>query len=241
MRMIMLILVHAFVMVGSSFAENQMIENQKDRVNYSVGYQIGSDFKTQGMELNPELLVKGIQDALSEEEPLMTPKEMRHTLIDFKEKIMMTEALKKQQDAEQNLAEGEKFLAENAKKEGVKTLPSGLQYRILEEGEGEPPRPTDMVTVHYRGTLIDGTEFDSSYNRNEPATFRADRVIKGWKEALQLMKPGANYQLFIPPDLAYGERGGGSKIGPNRTLIFEVKLLSIQKEQNKLNKGEEKN
>ncbi|MBW2519430.1 MAG: FKBP-type peptidyl-prolyl cis-trans isomerase, partial [Deltaproteobacteria bacterium] len=233
MRMIMLILVNAFVMVGSSFAENQMVENQKDRVNYSVGYQIGGDFKSQGMALNPELLVKGIQDALFEKEPLMTPKEMRHTLIDFKEKIMAAEALQKQQDAEQNLTEGKKFLAENAKKEGVKTLPSGLQYRILEEGEGEPPKPTDMVTVHYRGTLIDGTEFDSSYNRNEPATFRADRVIKGWKEALQLMKPGANYQLFIPPDLAYGERGGGSKIGPNRTLIFEVKLLSIQKEQNK--------
>ena len=231
MRQIILIFVTMLITGGNSSAETLTIDNQIDRVNYSIGYQIGGDFKSQGMELNPELLIKGILDALSGQEPLMTSKEMRHTLIDFKEKIMAADALQQQHMAKQHLEEGKIFLAENAKKEGVKTLPSGLQYRILEEGEGESPKPTDMVTVHYRGTLIDGTEFDSSYSRNEPATFRADRVIKGWKEALQLMKPGAKYQLFIPPDLAYGERGGGSKIGPNRTLIFEVELLSVQREQ----------
>ena len=131
--------------------------------------------------------------------------------------------------AQDNLARGKAFLEENAKKEGVKTLPSGLQYRVIQEGSGATPGATDTVTVNYRGTLIDGTEFDSSYSRGKPATFRADRVIRGWTEALQMMKEGAKWELFIPPDLAYGERGAGGKIGPNSTLVFEVELVSVGK------------
>jgi FKBP-type peptidyl-prolyl cis-trans isomerase FklB len=126
-----------------------------------------------------------------------------------------------------NLKEGKAFLAENGKKEGVTTLPSGLQYKVIREGTGVSPKATDNVTVHYKGTLIDGTEFDSSYKRNEPATFRTDRVIPGWTEALQLMKPGGRWQLFIPANLAYGERGAGSRIGPNSALVFEVELVKV--------------
>jgi len=204
------------------------LETEKVRINYSVGYQIGGDFKRQGVEIDPKMLVRGIEDALSDEEPLMTPEEMRTTLVDLKKKITTYQQEQQKAAAEKNLAEGQAFLAENGKKEGVTTLPSGLQYMVIREGTGISPQPTDTVTVHYRGTLLDGTEFDSSYSRNQPATFRADRVIAGWKEALQLMKPGAKYELFIPADLAYGVRGSGSKIGPNSTLIFEVEMLSVQ-------------
>jgi len=130
--------------------------------------------------------------------------------------------------AEKNKAEGEKFLEENKKKDGVKTTASGLQYKVIKEGSGASPKETDTVVTNYRGTLIDGTEFDSSYKRNEPASFPVNRVIKGWTEALQLMKPGAKYQLFIPSSLAYGERGAGQTIGPTATLIFDVELLSIK-------------
>ena len=135
---------------------------------------------------------------------------------------------RREEQAAKNLADGKAFLAENAKVEGVKTLPSGLQYQVLSEGEGSPPAASDTVTVQYRGTLIDGSEFDSSYERGEPATFSLDRVIPGWTEGLQLMRPGAKYRLFIPPELAYGERGGGGKIAPNSALVFEVELLSVQ-------------
>jgi len=135
--------------------------------------------------------------------------------------------------AAKNKAAGEAFLAENAKKEGVKVTKSGLQYKIIEEGEGPSPGPSDMATVNYRGTLIDGTQFDSSYDRGQPATFPVGGVIAGWTEALQLMKPGAKWQLFIPSDLAYGERGAGKDIGPNSTLVFDVELLSVEKGEKK--------
>jgi len=129
---------------------------------------------------------------------------------------------------EKNLKEGEAFLQENAKREGVVALPSGLQYEVIEEGTGKSPKPGDEVTVHYRGTLVDGTVFDSSYERGEPVTFPVEGVIPGWTEALQLMKEGAKWKLFIPPSLAYGERGAGQVIGPNATLLFEVELISVQ-------------
>jgi len=203
------------------------LKDETDRVNYSLGYQIGGDFKRQGVEMRPELIVKGIEDALSGAEPLMTQQEMNRTLVELKKRITAAQREELQKAAENNLAEGKIFLASNAKKEGVKVLPSGLQYKVLNEGSGSTPKATDTVTVNYRGTLIDGTEFDSSYSRGKSATFRADRVIAGWKEALQLMKEGAKWQLFIPPDLGYGERSM-SRIPPNSTLIFEVELISIQ-------------
>ena len=216
--------------------ENPEIVDETDRVNYSLGYQIGGDFKRQGVELSPELVVKGIQDALSGIEPMMTPAEMNRTLVDLKRKIVADEQAAQKKASDENLAAGRAFLEENSKKEGVKTLPSGLQYRVIKEGTGAIPSATDTVTVHYRGTLIDGTEFDSSYSREEPATFQANRVIDGWKEALQLMKAGGKWQLFIPAELAYGARSVGDKIKSNSTLIFEVELLSVQKNEGRAKK-----
>jgi len=214
--------------VGVCMAQDTpVLETEKERINYSVGYQIGGDFMRQGVEIDPQILVLGIQDALAEEKPLLTQEEMRTTLVDLKKKIIAYQQGQQKAEAAENLAEGQAFLSKNGKKDGVTTTPSGLQYRVIQKGSGTLPQPTDTVTVHYRGTLLDGTEFDSSYRRNEPATFLADHVIPGWKEALQLMKPGSRYELFIPGNLAYGKRGNGT-IGPNSTLIFEVELLSVQ-------------
>lgn len=206
-----------------------LVESEDGKISYSVGYQMGGDFKRQKLAIQPEAFLKGVQDALSGTGPAMPEEEMRQTLIDLKKRVTALQREEKLALAERNRSQGETFLEENGKKEGVKTLPSGLQYRVLSAGEGQAPWATDMVTVHYRGTLIDGTEFDSSYSRNQPATFALNRVIKGWTEGLQLMKPGAKYRLFIPPHLAYGERGAGAKIGPNSTLIFDVELLEVKK------------
>jgi len=204
-------------------------ENEKDRVSYSVGYQVGGDFKRQGMEINPEAMVRGVEDALKGAEPAISEEEMHKTLVEVKKKIMEAQQAKRQEEAKKTLTEGQAFLAKNAKRKGVTKLPSGLQYEVLKKGEGAKPQAGDTVTVNYRGTLIDGTEFDSSYKRDKPLTFNLDRVIKGWTEGLQLMSPGAKYKLYIPAELAYGERGAGEKVPPNSTLIFEVELLSIGK------------
>jgi FKBP-type peptidyl-prolyl cis-trans isomerase FklB len=222
------LIISMVLFLGVGFAaEKPEMKGENDRVSYSVGYQVGGDFKRQGVELNPDLLVKGIQDALAESKPLMTPEEMRKTLVDLKKKIVADQRKQQEEQGQKNLAEGKAFLAKNAKKKGVKTLPSGLQYKVIEKGNGTSPKKTDSVTVNYRGTLIDGTEFDSSYKRGKPATFRVDGVIAGWTEALQLMKPGAKWQLFIPAKLAYGGRAAGPRLGPNSTLIFEVELIKV--------------
>jgi len=157
----------------------------------------------------------------------MTDEEMRNTLVSLKQRTSSDEQEAGQQPAQDNLAKGEAFLAENATREGVTTLPSGLQYKVIEAGSGPSPKRTDQVTVHYRGTLIDGTEFDSSYSRNKPATFRLDRVIPGWTEGLQLMQQGAKWQLYIPAGLAYGESGSGARIPPNSALVFDVELIKV--------------
>jgi FKBP-type peptidyl-prolyl cis-trans isomerase FklB len=209
-------------------AEASDLQDEKQKLSYSIGYQVGGDFRRQGLEIDPELVVKGVLDGQAGSEPLMTPEKMRQTLTALNQQVAAAAEQQREEQARKNLAEGEVFLAANAEKEGVVTLPSGLQYQVLSEGQGAPPAATDTVTVHYRGTLIDGTEFDSSYGRGEPATFPLDRVIPGWTEGLQLMRPGAKYQLFVPPELAYGERGAGAKIGPDATLVFEVELLSVQ-------------
>lgn len=222
------ILVVAFLSGICLAGENPELKDGKEKINYSLGYQIGGDFKRQGVELDPDLLVKGIQDAVGGAEPRISPQEMRKTLVELKKKVEADERKRRREKAEKNRAEGEAFLAANGKKEGVVTLPSGLQYKVLAAGKGPSPSPTDNVTVHYRGTLVDGTEFDSSYKRNEPATFGVDRVIAGWKEALPMMKEGAKWQLFVPSKLAYGEQGSGSKIPPNSALLFEVELISVR-------------
>lgn len=206
--------------------EAPALKDRDDKVNYSLGYQIGGDLKRQGVEARPDLIVRGIQDALAGTQALMTTAEMRTTLVDLKKRIMVAQREQAAQAAAQNLAAAAAFLTENATKPGVKALPSGLQYKVINAGSGATPGVSDKVTVHYRGTLIDGTEFDSSYSRNQPASFGVNRVIPGWTEALQLMQEGDKWQLFIPPKLGYAERGAG-KIPANSALIFEVELLSV--------------
>ncbi len=199
------------------------LKDQKDKVSYSIGLNIGFSLSRQGLPLNMDALDAGIRDAMANK-PRMTETEVRDTMQAFEKD--MTE--KQKAAGEKNAADGAKFLEENKKKEGVKSTPSGLQYKVIKEGTGPQPKPTDMVTVNYRGTLINGSEFDSSYKRNEPATFPLNGVIKGWTEGLQLMKKGAKYQFFIPANLAYGERSPGAGIPPNSTLIFEVELLDAK-------------
>jgi FKBP-type peptidyl-prolyl cis-trans isomerase len=204
------------------------LKDDKAKESYSVGYQFGQNLKKMKADLDAKVLSEGIEDALSGKESRLTEEEMGASLSNLRQRSVtaMQEELKAQ--AEKNLVEGEKFLTENKTKEGVKTTASGLQYKIIEEGKGPSPKAGDTVTVNYRGTLIDGTQFDSSYDRGQPATFPLTGVIPGWTEALQMMKKGSKWELYIPADLAYGERGAGNRIPPNSTLIFEVELISIE-------------
>lgn len=214
---------------GTSFAADAPeLKSDKEKLSYSIGMDIGGNLKRGSLEVDPDVLAKGLKDSYGGGKTLLTEDEARQAIQAFQKQMMekQAEAMKKQ--AEKNKADGEKFLAENAKKEGVKTLPSGLQYREIAPGTGKSPKATDNVTVHYKGTVIDGTEFDSSYKRGEPATFPVSGVIAGWTEALQLMREGAKWQLFIPSKLAYGERGAGGTIGPNATLIFDVELIAVK-------------
>jgi FKBP-type peptidyl-prolyl cis-trans isomerase FklB len=188
---------------------------------------MASNIKRNGIDVDPNILAKAIRDALSGGTPLMTEQEMRESIIALQKDMAAKQQERTKGLGDKNKKEGEAFLAENKKKDGVVTLPSGLQYVILAEGKGKQPKATDTVTVQYRGTLIDGTEFDSSYKRGQPATFALNQVIKGWTEGVQLMKEGGKIRLFVPSELAYGDRGAGAQIGPNTTLMFEVELLSV--------------
>jgi FKBP-type peptidyl-prolyl cis-trans isomerase FklB len=207
--------------------EKLALKNQKERVSYIIGMDIGSNLKKQSIDVDPNILAKGMKDALSGEKPLLTEQEIQETMLAFQKEMMAKQA----EIGKKNKAEGEAFLAENKKKEGVKILPSGLQYKVIKAGTGKTPKLTDTVTAHYRGTLTNGMEFDSSYKRGQPANFQVSGVIRGWTEALQLMQEGSKWQLFIPSNLAYGEQGAGRDIGPNATLIFEVELISIQEKK----------
>jgi len=208
--------------------EEPKLDSQKDRISYTIGLNIGNDFVQQDLDIETELLLLGIEDALSGHEPRLSEEEMIAEIQAFQQQLQQQQMEKIQALAEENKVESEAFLKENAEKEGVVVRDSGLQYKVIEPGEGESPEVDSVVTVHYRGMLVDGTEFDSSYSRNEPATFPVNGVIPGWGEALPLMKEGAKWKLFIPADLAYGESGAGEQIGPNAALIFEVELLSIE-------------
>jgi FKBP-type peptidyl-prolyl cis-trans isomerase FklB len=207
--------------------EKLELKDQKDKESYSLGYQFGQNLKTQGVDIHPDIYASGIKDALSGKEPLMSQEEIRTTITEVQKRIIAARQKELKEKAEKNLAEGQAFLEENKKKEGVIVLPSGLQYKVLKEGSGKMPIASDTVTVHYRGTLIEGTEFDNSFKRGNPSTFKANGVIKGWTEALQLMKEGSKWQLFIPSGLAYGEKGQPPRILPNSVLIFEVELISV--------------
>lgn len=214
----------AFVLASPLLAqEKAKLKDQKDKASYAIGLNIGLNFNRQKLAINPDVFAAGVKDGIAGK-PQMTEAEVRETMMTF-EKDMEA---KQKAVGDKNTQDGEKFLAENKKKDGVKATASGLQYKMIKDGTGPQPKETDTVTVNYRGTLIDGTEFDSSYKRNEPATFPLNAVIKGWTEGLQLMKVGSKYQFFIPSKLAYAERGAGSDIGPNSTLIFEVELISTK-------------
>ena len=203
------------------------LKTENDKINYSVGYRLGSDFQRQGVEMQSTIVQKGIDDATGGGEALMTEEEMRTVMMTMANRLQAEQMEKMKKQGAENIKAGEAFLAENAGKEGVTTLPSGLQYKVITAGEGKSPQKSDKVTVNYRGTLIDGTEFDSSYSRGKPATFGVGQVIPGWTEALQLMKEGDKWEIVIPSKLGYGERGAGAKIPPNSTLVFEVELISV--------------
>ena len=204
------------------------LKTQKEKVSYSIGVDVAKSLAKMGMDLDVDVFIKGLKDGFSGKKTLMTDDEMHATMTAFQNDLTKKQSQGKQTAAEENKKVGEAFLAENKKKEGVMALPSGLQYKILKAGNGKKPTAADTVECHYRGTLIDGTEFDSSYRRGEPATFPVAGVIPGWTEALKLMPVGSKWQLFVPSQLAYGEHGAGAEIGPNATLIFEVELLGIK-------------
>jgi FKBP-type peptidyl-prolyl cis-trans isomerase FklB len=204
------------------------LKEQKEKVSYVIGVDIGKALQKQGVAIDPDLVARGIKDGFSGGKLLMSDQEIKETMTAFQKEMRAKQEMALKQAGEKNKREGEAFLAENKIKEGVKTLPSGLQYKVIKAGSGKKPKATDTVVTHYKGTLLDGTEFDSSYKRNQPATFKVNGVIRGWTEALQLMEEGAQWVLYVPAALAYGERGAGPQIGPNATLIFEVELISVQ-------------
>ena len=205
-----------------------VLETQKDKASYAIGLNVGKNLHRDSVDVDPKIVLQGLEDALAGGKTLLTDDEAKAALMTLQEDVRQKQEEKRQALIQTNKEQGDAFLAANGKKEGVVTLPSGLQYKILTAGTGPKPTASDSVVCNYRGTLLDNTEFDSSYKRGQPATFAVSQVIKGWTEALQLMPVGSKWQLFIPPDLAYGERAQGSDIGPNSTLIFEVELLSIQ-------------
>ena len=204
------------------------LKTQQDKASYGIGVTIAQDLKGQGIELNVDALVQGMRDVFAGGKLLLIEDEITAALSALQTELIQKQAQAKAKAAEENKKAGDAFLAENKKKEGVVTLPDGLQYKVITAGAGPQPEATDTVEVNYRGTLLDGTEFDSSYRRNQPATFQVSEIIPAWKEALQLMPVGSKWQLFIPSQMAYGARGSGPVIGPNATLIFEVELLAIK-------------
>lgn len=213
----------ALSLIGGTAAADEL-ETDIQKLSYIIGYQIGQNIQQQGVELDKQAFILAIEDALKQAPSRLSPEEAKAAM----EAMQQQEQQQRTELAEKNEGTGKNFLADNKKKEGVVELDSGLQYRVIEEGEGKKPAPEDTVSVHYRGTLIDGTEFDSSYERGQPATFKVNNVIKGWQQALQLMPVGSKWHVVIPPELAYGEQGAGRLIGPNETLIFDIELLEIK-------------
>jgi FKBP-type peptidyl-prolyl cis-trans isomerase len=223
-----LVLGAMFVSACSSEATKSDIKTDMDKASYSIGYDIGGSIKSEGIDdLNLDIMLLGMRDAQGEGEAALTEEERMMAMTFFQNEMMARQQQKAETESAANLEAGAAFLAENAQKEGVQVTDSGLQYKVITQGSGKRPAATDQVTVHYRGTLIDGTEFDSSYNRGEPVTFGLNQVIPGWTEGLQLMSEGSKYELYLPSNIAYGERGTQGIIGPNATLIFEVELIKV--------------
>jgi len=242
MRLVKIVVVGACLVVGigilwsaetipnvtlkTDTASNITFKTDKEKISYAIGYQAGSRLRSQDAQVDLNLLIQGIKDGLAGQKPALPEDQATQVLTAFGKDLQDKMAKKRQEMAATNLTAGKSYLEANAKKDGVKVRPSGLQYKVLKEGTGKNPSATDQVKVQYRGTLVNGMEFDSSYKRGTPAEFAVNGVIKGWTEGLQLMKEGAKYEFYIPADLAYGEAGGGP-IPPNSVLIFEVELLSV--------------
>jgi FKBP-type peptidyl-prolyl cis-trans isomerase FklB len=226
---------HAAVLVGLGLSTFQLaakeapeLKSDKDKVSYGIGADIGKNFKRLGLDVNLDVLMKGLKDSNSGKKLALSEDELRTVMSNYQNELKQKQITALKTIGDSNKKTGDAFLAENAKKEGVVTLPSGLQYKVIKPGDGKKPTTEDTVECNYRGTLIDGTVFDSSLATGKPALFKVGGVIPGWQEALKLMPTGSKWQLFIPPQLAYGERGAGRDIGPNSTLIFEVELTGIQ-------------
>lgn len=216
------------LVTGTAYAaEPTALTSPLDKASYAIGMDIAISLQRNTVETDPDVIGRAIKDVLTGQKTQLTEQEAKTILGELQKEMMARKQEKDKALGEKNKNEGAAFLAENAKKEGVTTLPSGLQYKVITKGEGKSPGQTDTVTVQYTGHLIDGTEFDSSVKRGQAATFALNSVIKGWTEALQLMKEGSKWEIFIPAELAYGEKGGGP-IGPNATLIFDVELVSVQ-------------
>jgi FKBP-type peptidyl-prolyl cis-trans isomerase len=209
-------------------ADEPAFKTQKEKVSYGIGVDMARNFKLQGIEFDADSLMQGFKDQSSGGKLLMSEDDMRATLTAYQSEMMQKRAQAMKAAGEENKKIGDAFLAENKMREGVVVLPSGLQYKILKAGDGRKPTDADTVECNYRGVLINGTEFDSSYRTGKPATFKVTGLIAGWTEALKLMPAGSKWQLFVPPQLAYGERGASRDIGPNATLIFELELLSVK-------------
>lgn len=203
------------------------LKTQADSVSYSIGVNIGKSIARDSVQVDPDILAAGIRDAMSGKDIALTDEQIGKVMMAFQQQMMAKQTARTAQSGQKNKIEGEKFLAENKTKPGVVTLPSGLQYQVIKEGTGAMPKPTDEVTTNYRGTLINGTEFDASEKHGGPAKFKVNAVIPGWTEALQLMKVGSKWRLFVPSNLAYGEQGAGGDIAPNSTLIFDIELVGI--------------
>ena len=207
------------------------LSTEEAQFSYAIGQDVGTSLKriNDDMELDLDIVFRGIEDHLNNTEPLLPVEEMNKVKQTVFTRLQSVQAEKRTASSAQNIKDEEAFLAKNKEKKGVITTESGLQYEILRKGTGDSPSVSDRVSVHYKGTLLDGTEFDSSYKRGQPSTFGVGQVIKGWSEGLQLMKVGGKYKLYIPAKLGYAERGAGDKIGPNAMLVFEVELMSIEK------------
>jgi FKBP-type peptidyl-prolyl cis-trans isomerase len=213
---------------GQAPAQAPVFKTQKEKVSYAIGMEMGKGVKVQGIEVDPAIMMQGLKDALSGGKPQMSEEELRQVMTALQQEIRQKQMQAQQAAATENKTKGDAFLAENAKKDGVVALADGLQYKILTAGQGKKPAESDTVLCNYKGTFLDGTEFDSSAKAGKPVPFEVKNVIPGFREVLQLMPVGSKWQVFVPSNLAYGERGAGGVIGPNATLIFEVELVSIQ-------------
>lgn len=213
---------------GESLAETPKPESAIDRASYGVGLNMGRSFGAQGFDVNLDLFIQGIRDGAGEAEPLLTEEEIKTAVQEVQRQIAAAQQAKQKELGEKNAAESEAFLTANASREGVVTRESGLQYEVLTEGVGPTPSADDRVKVHYKGTLVGGQQFDSSYDRDEPVVFALKGLIPAWIEALPLMRVGSKWKLYVPADLGYGESGAGNVIGPNAALIFEIELLGIE-------------